>query len=368
MKRACVATDLREGKRVHTNAVVVNRLQDTIKGLRTKLVADSASQTQVLHAREVALITQIAACTGRHQRHERTQLQLQLEAVRREAADLTDCKEQQRLEQLVVGLNDTINRGAADMKAVADEFMAMVEHRNSHIRPITQDRCDKCNEVMLLTQEAQVVCPQCGKFEAYLDATSFSMAYGEEVEFTTYTYKRETHFKERMNKCQAKQGTDVPLATLRVILSKLQEKYAVRGPADIELHMIRPALKELQKQGPGGVHTNYHKLYDHRMLIYTRLSGKPPPRLTPEQENNILMLFRAIQAPFEVHRPPDRKNFLSYDYCLFKFCQLLGYHDFLKYFRLLKGGQKLKNQDDIMKAIFKDLGWEWIPTNRVYTK
>lgn len=35
-------------------------------------------------------------------------------------------------------------------------------------------------------------------------------------------------------------------------------------------------------------------------------------------------MFAEIQEPFERNCPPNRKNFLSYGYTLYKFCELLG--------------------------------------------
>ena len=65
---------------------------------------------------------------------------------------------------------------------------------------------------------------------------------------------------------------------------------------------------------------------------------------------------------FEKHCPPDRKNFLSYSYCLYKFFQLLGYDDLLSSFSLLKGKDKLHKQDLIFEKICKDLEWEFLPS------
>jgi hypothetical protein len=35
-------------------------------------------------------------------------------------------------------------------------------------------------------------------------------------------------------------------------------------------------------------------------------------------------MFAEIQTPFAKHCPANRKNFLSYGYTLYKFCELLG--------------------------------------------
>ena len=71
----------------------------------------------------------------------------------------------------------------------------------------------------------------------------------------------------------------------------------------------------------------------------------------PELEEKLCIMFRDIQAPFLKHCPKDRKNFLSYSYVLYKFFQILGLNEYLKYFPLLKSREKLYLQDQIWKKI-----------------
>jgi atypical dual specificity phosphatase len=79
-------------------------------------------------------------------------------------------------------------------------------------------------------------------------------------------------------------------------------------------------------------------------------------------EEKLKNMFRDIQAPFARHLPDDRKNFLSYSYVLYKFCELLGEDDFLPCFPLLKSKEKLYQQDVIWKKICEELQWEYIST------
>jgi hypothetical protein len=73
-------------------------------------------------------------------------------------------------------------------------------------------------------------------------------------------------------------------------------------------------------------------------------------------------MFAEIQEPFQRNKPPERKNFLSYSFTLYKFCELLGEDSMLVYFPLLKSNEKLYKQDQIWKKICKDLRWEFIPS------
>jgi hypothetical protein len=74
-------------------------------------------------------------------------------------------------------------------------------------------------------------------------------------------------------------------------------------------------------------------------------------------------MFKAVNRLWAKYKPEERKNFLSYNYCLYKFCELLGLpHKSL--FKLLKGDKKLEKQDEIFKKICEDseLDWEFIPS------
>ena len=84
--------------------------------------------------------------------------------------------------------------------------------------------------------------------------------------------------------------------------------------------------------------------------------------MSQELEECLRMMFKDIQKPFDTHCPVERKNFLSYSYVLYKFCELLSEDEYLQYFPLLKSKEKLYQQDVIWKMICQDLKWEFIPT------
>ena len=128
-------------------------------------------------------------------------------------------------------------------------------------------------------------------------------------------------------------------------------EHRIRDPTKITYTQIKKAQK----------HLGLRKYYDQTMQIWCRITGKPPLRLDPVVEEKIRLLFIRIQEPFKKHRPPNRKNFLSYPYCMYKFCQLSGYHNFLPYLSLLKGKDKLQVQEDIFQKICNELGWPFIP-------
>lgn len=214
------------------------------------------------------------------------------------------------------------------------------------------DVCSDCKRQMVMIPGAALLsCKGCGRSKPYLDATSASTAYGEEVEFSNFSYKRSNHFQEWLNSFQAKETTEIPAEVFERVMEDLYRQ-RISDVNTITTKKVREVLKSLQLR----------KYYEHVTQITCRLNGKRPPRMTPDQEEQCRLMFMAIQGPFEKNCPPDRKNFLSYSYCLYKFCELAGYDEFLPCFSLLKGRDKLFKQDMIFKRICEDLGWAWMPS------
>jgi hypothetical protein len=103
-------------------------------------------------------------------------------------------------------------------------------------------------------------------------------------------------------------------------------------------------------------------MYEHIPLIIHKLCGTEPPKMSKELENELIRKFEEIQAPFEKHKPPERKNFISYNYCIYKFCQELGQDQILEFLPLLKSREKLHQMDKIYSKICAELGWKFIPS------
>lgn len=216
----------------------------------------------------------------------------------------------------------------------------------------TRDTCPLCHkDMMLLNSKALMICQSCGYSMAYLDATMTSMSYSDDIEFSTFSYKRINHFNEWLQQVQGKESYEIPEDVLPAVMRELQRQRIV-NVKDINAKKVREVLKTLKLR----------KAYEHVAQITARLTGINPPRVPSEIEEQCRLMFIAVQPVFEKHCPQDRKNFLSYSYCLYKFFELLGYEHFLDSFTLLKGRDKLAKQDEIFKKICADLSWEFVPS------
>ena len=247
----------------------------------------------------------------------------------------------------------TNDRGV-EQHSLHDEFLSEFHGHCPPVYIAHGDFCVNCDNVQLQRDtDATLICPQCGASVVVYDATASAVSWGDDMDYASFQYKRVNHFHEWLNTSMAKQCVDIPDDVLQSVMQRLARE-KIR-PEQIDAACVRNVLKELKLR----------KYYEHSLLLSCRLTGRSPPRLSPAQEEQLKSLFSKIQAPFERVRDklaPDRKNFLSYSYVLYKFCELLGLDEFRENFALLKGKDKLHKQDVLFKAICEELDWAFVPS------
>lgn len=207
--------------------------------------------------------------------------------------------------------------------------------------------CKDCKiEKILDFGKSSYVCPNCGDMEIII--------LDEDRQIKEYSpYKRLNHFREWLNQFQAKESTEIPESVFTDLVNEINRNRII-NLSDLNRDLMQNMLKKL----------GYNHLYEHIPYIINKLSNLPPPKINGEIENNFLKMFMLIQEPWELYKPQGRKNFLSYSYILYKFCELLELDELLQYFPLLKSPQKLMEQDQVWKKFCKFLKWEFYPTFR----
>lgn len=216
--------------------------------------------------------------------------------------------------------------------------------------------CPECNmSVVVNARESTMLCTACGLTTPYLGDTEANLSYQDEISLNTpssFSYKRLNHFSEWLNAIQARATTEIGDDVIDAIRAEFKKNRTAQRK-DITPAKVRAYLKKL----------NLNKFYEHSHYICKLINGVPAPALEPELETRLKHMFVSIQAPFQrAIEGTARKNFLSYSYCLFKMCELLGRDDLLCHFSLLKSAEKLHAQDKIWKAITAELHWEFIPS------
>ena len=266
----------------------------------------------------------------------------------------SDDTEQETNTDNVFNVKETVG---LQRKDIFTDYLIEVEKQNiPRAREfITYDECPSCSysNIIHISDTSELVCDVCGLVLATL--ISEELTYREEQETSekiiNYSYKRENHFNEWLSQFQAQEMTTIPPEVMDQLRGELK-KIKIKKLDEITHAKIRGLLKKLR----------LNKYYEHVPYITNILNGIKAPSMPPALEEKLRIMFKDIQKPFDDNCPEDRKNFLSYSYVLYKFCELLEEDQYLQYFPLLKSKSKLYAQDQIWKKICDTLRWEYIPT------
>jgi len=251
---------------------------------------------------------------------------------------------------------NAVETNGIQRKDIFTDYLIDVEKKNIYRRiHKDEEKCPHCeySNIIYFHNTSDAVCDSCGIIVYTI--TNEEPTYKEEQELfekiINYSYKRENHFNEWLSQFQAQEMTTIPSEVIEQLRAELK-KMKIKNVEDITHAKIRGLLKKLK----------WNKYYEHVPYITNILNGIKPPNMPQELEERLRIMFKDIQKPFDDNCPKDRKNFLSYSFVLYKFCELLSEDSYLRYFPLLKSKDKLYQQDVIWKMICVANKWEFIPT------
>ena len=249
--------------------------------------------------------------------------------------------------------NNSKEHNVIDKSSLVDKYMSIINKK--YVRNVEEEDIEICknckNQMTCLQHDAIIICNICGYQELLLVEQNRPILKQNTKDTSHFSYKRINHFREWCNQVQGKESTDIPDEIFEKILTEIKKEKIIDAKT-ITYNKMRDILKRLR----------INKYYEHINYIINRINGIPTPQFSQELEDKLCNMFRNIQAPFLKHCPKDRKNFLSYSYVLYKFFQILGLNEYLKYFPLLKSREKLYVQDQIWKKICIELNYEIIPS------
>ena len=242
-----------------------------------------------------------------------------------------------------------------DKSTLVDNYLSATDPtyiRRANLAEIP-DLCLCCHiPLVCLQQEGIMVCSECGYQELLLVEQNRPILRAPSAkEGSHFSYKRINHFKEWCAQIQAKESTDIPEEVFEKILAEIKKEKIV-DTKRITYSKMREILKKLKM----------NKYFEHINYIINRINGVPTPHFSPELEEKLFTMFRQTQGPFLKHCPPNRKNYLSYSYVLAKLLQILGLHEYLGHFQLLKSREKIFAHDVLWRKITADLGWPFYST------
>jgi hypothetical protein len=216
--------------------------------------------------------------------------------------------------------------------------------------PVKKETCS-CGSNSLIEDLSFLICSECGTvFDQ--DFTNNTLTYKEtqETEYiSVFYYKRMNHFQECLNQLQAKENTTIPSDVFDVIYEEMSKRRI--KPNELEIKHIKIFLKKNSKT----------KYTENSYSIFNRITGKKIT-IPINIEEKLKKMFTDIQKPFETYKGcggKPRQNFLNYNYCFYKFFELLDLPEYLQYFPLLKDRNKLWEHDVIWEKICREMRWEF---------
>lgn len=264
---------------------------------------------------------------------------------------ITITKKSNNLKTIISKPHETISYKNKDI--IYDKYMKLIDKNYININNDNTDifdSCPKCLVEMLINNNTgMLLCVKCGLMETIIVDSDKPSFKEPPKEMTSSCYKRINHLNEFLAQFQAKEITEIHEDVYNEILMEIK-KERISNMASITPKKMRDILRKIHK----------NDYYEHIPYIINQLNGLPAPVIAPEIEEIIRGMFKAIQIPFEKYCPNKRKNFLSYNYVMYKFFELLELDEYLHCFQLLKSRTKLHQQDQIWKNICVDLNWQFI--------
>lgn len=157
--------------------------------------------------------------------------------------------------------------------------------------------CSECKDIALVFNNGLTICPNCGLSSDY----TLIDAYQRQPT----PYKRITHFKDWLNKSQAKHNVDFQNNLIEDIKTKLN--------GTINFTTIRNYLKK-------------HKLFKHyedTALIEFIITSKSNFKLTVAEEELLCTYFNQITKVYNKYKTHKRKSIISYSFIIRELIKML---------------------------------------------
>ena len=218
---------------------------------------------------------------------------------------------------------------------------------------INADTCQTClkGELIPNEEEGVIICDFCYKTSPCLIENEKPSYKDPPKEVSFYTYKRIHHFKEIIMQFTAKQTTQIPEQLIQAVLAQIKKERLTICEDDLPYEKMKDMLKNL----------GYYKYYEHIAYIKNIL-GIPPPDFSPMLKEQLYNLFMEIQLPYAETADDEKVNFYNYYHVMYKFLEMLGETQYLRYIPLLKDIEKINKFDLQWKKICKKKNYIYLPT------
>lgn len=251
----------------------------------------------------------------------------------------------------------TITGGRLSSIVAADAFLEMYDGGAKPLCLQSDEECNICGGTLAVDVQADVmVCEVCRneQMASLLSYRNVGVGAPEYISLSTSRYRRIVHFISHIQRFEGCVGSEkITDELIRVVMTWLEEQGV--PPERVTKAKVERALRK----------TGHSDMVVFRTVITRIITGKTPPRFTPDQRAQLISMFMLISNSFQAIMDrgefPHRINFLSYQFVLAKMLGLLSWGgEFQNHFRLLKGKDNLSKQDSFWRAICAEAGLKYI--------
>jgi Poxvirus Late Transcription Factor VLTF3 like len=240
-----------------------------------------------------------------------------------------------------------------EQRLIYKEYLAEVDdiRETRHIAAVI---CTGCQDDQMQCNSGGVyICAKCGCSESprCLYTKDDFETFGPQRAPRQQTYKPINHFNDMLIHFQGKELTEIPDGVMRYVQSLATTSY----PHEAIGHS---QVKQMLRLG------GFSKYYSSIPSILAYVFGIPAPSFTENQILQLREMFEKTQVIF-ANLNIDRINFLSINYLLYKFCELLEWNEYIQFIQLLKSPEKVKEHDRVWKDVCGRAGWNFKRTRAV---
>ncbi len=184
---------------------------------------------------------------------------------------------------------------------------------------------------------------------------------------TKYKYDRISHFKDIMNKYQAKQSNNIPDKVFEYIRGQLKS-HGLLGESEesnIKYSKVKKShISMFLKEGGFSEH------YDDCIYIYCNITRKSPPNISHIEEK-IMDDFKLLIETYNIVKNSNhwsggggkkRKNFLNSQYVLYQLLRRHKYKCKKEDFNILKTRDRRMEHDEVYMGLCEKLKWTFTTT------
>lgn len=250
--------------------------------------------------------------------------------------------------------NDDIN---TKKKKLFDEYIQIakkyVDIKTDEEEFKEKTECSVCNSQNFYINENESTCKDCGIVEEILNVNSCLKDIDRINISIKYSYDRQIHFKECINKFQGKYTYIEPK-----VFEDLERSFKQNGLVkneDYSKVTKQHILLFLKENG----HVKHYYDVNYLYSYYT----KTPPNDISHIEQKILEDFNELVELYEKEYKNDttRKNFINTHYVLFQLLRRHKYPCNKEDFNMLKTYEKRIYHDDVIQHLFMILNWNYQP-------